>query len=173
MFGPGTTGYSKDRLQKVLSADIAPVETVAHARSSLRPGSDVDTIIDLGDQEIKIILLRHGKVRDFKLNSQGSAGNGYFPQAAADPMGIPVQQFAETAFRARRRPQFSDGCAVFLLTDVVNVQRQGWGPDEIVAGVATVFAQECISLCGWSLQCCNAEPVFCSPGRHVEIPYKG
>ncbi|MGC9159808.1 MAG: BadF/BadG/BcrA/BcrD ATPase family protein, partial [Terracidiphilus sp.] len=139
VLGLGTTGYSKDLLQKVLSADVALVETVAHARSSLRLRPDADAIIDVGGQDIKIILLRNGEVRDFKLNTQCSAGNGYFLQAAAERMGIPVEQFAETAFRARRIPQFSYGCAVFLQTDVVNFQRQGWGPDEILAGLATVL----------------------------------
>ena len=139
VLGLGTTGYSKDLLKKVLSADIALVETVAHAKSSLRLFPDVDAIIDVGGQDIKIIVLQNGTVKDFKLNTQCSAGNGYFLQAAAEALGIAVQDFADTAFRAKRMPNFSYGCAVFLQSDIVNFQRLGWRPEEILAGLATVL----------------------------------
>jgi predicted CoA-substrate-specific enzyme activase len=139
VLGMGTTGYSKDLLKKVLSADVALVETVAHAKSSLRIFPNVDAIIDVGGQDIKIIVLQDGAVKDFKLNTQCSAGNGYFLQAAAEAMGIQVEEFADTAFRARRMPRFSYGCAVFLQSDIVNFQRQGWQPEEILAGLAAVL----------------------------------
>ncbi|MDR3727071.1 MAG: BadF/BadG/BcrA/BcrD ATPase family protein [Terracidiphilus sp.] len=139
VMGVGTTGYSKDLLKKVLSADIALVETVAHAKSSLRLFPNVDAIIDVGGQDIKIIVLQDGAVKDFKLNTQCSAGNGYFLQAAAEGIGIQVENFADVAFTARRVPQFSYGCAVFLQSDIVNFQRQGWTPEEILAGLANVL----------------------------------
>ncbi len=139
VLGLGTTGYSKGLLKKVLSADVALVETVAHAKASLRLDPNVEAIIDVGGQDIKIILLRGGAVKDFKLNTQCSAGNGYFLQAAAEGLGIRIEDFAEVAFRARRIPQFSYGCAVFLQSDIVNFQRQGWKPEEILAGLATVL----------------------------------
>ncbi len=78
-------------------------------------------------------------MKDFKLNTQCSAGNGYFLQAAAESFGISVENFADAAFQARRIPQFSYGCAVFLQSDIVNFQRQGWRPEEILAGLATVL----------------------------------
>jgi len=139
VLGLATTGYSKNLLKKALSADVELVETVAHAKSSLRLYPGVDAIIDVGGQDIKIIMLRDGAVKDFKLNTQCSAGNGYFLQAAAEGLGIKVEDFAETAFRARRMPQFSYGCAVFLQSDIVNFQRQGWKPEEILAGLAAVL----------------------------------
>jgi predicted CoA-substrate-specific enzyme activase len=139
VMGMGTTGYSKNLLKKVLSADIALVETVAHAKSSLRLFPNVDAIIDVGGQDIKIIVLQDGAVKDFKLNTQCSAGNGYFLQAAAEGIGIKVEDFADVAFTARRMPQFSYGCAVFLQSDIVNFQRQGWTPEEILAGLANVL----------------------------------
>jgi predicted CoA-substrate-specific enzyme activase len=139
VLGLGTTGYSKDLLMRVLSADVALVETVAHAKSSLRLFPDVEAIIDVGGQDIKIIVLQDGTVKDFKLNTQCSAGNGYFLQAAAESLGIRVEDFADTAFRATRMPEFSYGCAVFLQSDIVNFQRLGWRPEEILAGLATVL----------------------------------
>jgi predicted CoA-substrate-specific enzyme activase len=139
VLGAATTGYSKDILQKVLGADVALVETVAHANSALKIHPDVDAIIDVGGQDIKIVLLQDGAVKDFRLNTQCSAGNGFFLQSTAEALGVPIEKFAETAFRATRMPVFSYGCAVFLQADIVNFQRQGWQPDELIAGLAAVL----------------------------------
>jgi len=139
VLGVGTTGYAKEILRQVLSADIALVETVAHTQSALRYFADPQVIVDVGGQDIKIILLRHGRVRDFRINAQCSAGNGYFLQSTAEGFGIPVERYAESAFAAQSMPVFGYGCAVFLQSDIVNFQRQGWRAEEILAGLATVL----------------------------------
>ena len=139
VLGAATTGYAKEILRRVLRVDAALVETVAHTESALRYQRDVQVVVDVGGQDIKLITLRDGRVRDFKLNSQCSAGNGYFLQATAEGLGIAVDQYAETAFTARRMPAFVQGCAVFLQSDIVNFQRQGWKAEEILAGLATVL----------------------------------
>ena len=48
-------------------------------------------------------------------------------------------QFAARAFTARTMPVFGYGCAVFMQSDIVNFQRQGWAPEEILAGLAAVL----------------------------------
>lgn len=139
VLGVGTTGYAKDILSQVLQADVALVETVAHTESALHYFADPHVIVDVGGQDIKLILLRQGRVRDFKLNAQCSAGNGYFLQSTAEDFGVPVERYAETAFAAQAMPAFGFGCAVFLQSDIVNFQRQGWRAEEILAGLATVL----------------------------------
>ncbi len=137
--GLGVTGYAKDLLGTFLGADLVLVETVAHARSALKIDSDVDVVVDVGGQDIKVLILRDGRVRDFKLNSQCSAGNGYFLQSTARRFGIPLDSFADHAFRAKRCPAFHVGCAVFLEADIVNFQQIGWTPEEILAGLVRVL----------------------------------
>lgn len=139
ILGVGTTGYAKDVLRDVLGADAAIVETVAHAESALHFYDDVDVICDVGGQDIKIMVLNGGSVKDFKLNTQCSAGNGYFLQSTAGEFGVPVEKFAETAFTAEQMPTFGYGCAVFMQSDIVDFQRQGWTAAEIMAGLAAVL----------------------------------
>lgn len=135
----GTTGYAKNLLHRILKADVALVETVAHANSALHSYGGVDVVVDVGGQDIKLITLKDGRVRDFMLNTQCSAGNGYFLQATAQTFGLDVTDYAATAFEAVRMPEFSYGCAVFLQADIVNFQRQGWKREEILAGLASVL----------------------------------
>ena len=139
ILGVGTTGYAKEILQRVLHADVALVETVAHTEAAKRFYDDPHVIVDVGGQDIKLIVLRNGRVRDFKLNTQCSAGNGYFLQSTAEGFGIPVENYAEVAFSADAMPVFGYGCAVFLQSDIVNFQRQGWRTEEVLAGLAAVL----------------------------------
>ena len=139
VLGVGTTGYAKDILKDVLKADVALVETVAHTESALRFYEDPHVIVDVGGQDIKIIILHNGRVKDFKLNTQCSAGNGYFLQSTAEGFGYDVTQYADLAFNAQAMPVFGYGCAVFMQSDIVNFQRQGWQAEEILAGLAAVL----------------------------------
>ena len=139
VLGVVTTGYAKDVLKDVLQADAALVETVAHTESAIRFYPDPHVIVDVGGQDIKLIVLKDGRVKDFKLNTQCSAGNGYFLQSTAEGFGIDVREFADKAFAARAMPLFGYGCAVFMQSDIVNFQRQGWAPEEILAGLAAVL----------------------------------
>jgi predicted CoA-substrate-specific enzyme activase len=139
VLGVATTGYAKDILKDVLNADVALVETVAHTESALKFYEDPHVIVDVGGQDIKIIILHNGRVKDFKLNTQCSAGNGYFLQSTAEGFGLNVNQFADLAFSAQAMPVFGYGCAVFMQSDIVNFQRQGWQAEEILAGLAAVL----------------------------------
>jgi activator of 2-hydroxyglutaryl-CoA dehydratase/predicted nucleotide-binding protein (sugar kinase/HSP70/actin superfamily) len=139
ILGVGTTGYAKDILKDVLGADVALVETVAHTESALRFYKDVDVICDVGGQDIKLMILKNRQVKDFKLNTQCSAGNGYFLQGTAEGFGFKVEEFADQAFSAEAMPTFGYGCAVFMQSDIVDFQRQGWKPEEIMAGLAAVL----------------------------------
>jgi activator of 2-hydroxyglutaryl-CoA dehydratase/predicted nucleotide-binding protein (sugar kinase/HSP70/actin superfamily) len=134
-----TTGYAKDTLKGVFGADAALVETVAHAQSAMHSYDSPHVIVDVGGQDIKIIVVRDGRVKDFRLNTQCSAGNGYFLQAIAATFGYPVEAFAEAAFAAEEMPVFSFGCVLFLQTEIADVQRHGWRPEEILAGLAAVL----------------------------------
>ncbi|MHC5019502.1 MAG: BadF/BadG/BcrA/BcrD ATPase family protein [Planctomycetota bacterium] len=139
VIGVGTTGYAKDVLKDVLSADVALVETVAHMESALHFYDNADVIVDVGGQDIKLIILKNGRVKDFKLNTQCSAGNGYFLQGTAATFGYTVEEFADIAFEAENFPEFGYGCAVFMQSDIVDFQRQGWKAGEIMAGLANVL----------------------------------
>ena len=139
VLGVGTTGYAKDILKDVLKADVALVETVAHTESALKFYEDPHVIVDVGGQDIKLIILKDGRVKDFKLNTQCSAGNGYFLQSTAEGFGLKVEEYADLAFSAQAMPVFGYGCAVFMQSDIVNFQRQGWRAEEILAGLAAVL----------------------------------
>jgi predicted CoA-substrate-specific enzyme activase len=133
------TGYGKDLLRDVLGADVAVVETVAHATAALHYVPDADVICDVGGTDVKIMILRQGTVADFRLNSQCSSGNGAFLQGVAERYNVPLQDYASRAFEAKAMPSLAMGCGVFLQSDIVNQQRKGWSAEEIMAALAAVL----------------------------------
>jgi activator of 2-hydroxyglutaryl-CoA dehydratase/predicted nucleotide-binding protein (sugar kinase/HSP70/actin superfamily) len=138
--GFGATGYAADVLEESLAADVNIVETVAHMMATTRFfGKDVDVICDVGGQDIKVLFLSNGDVRDFRLSNQCSAGNGALLQAMASQFGVPITEYANRAFAAELSPKFSYGCAVFLDADRVNFQREGYSREELLAGLALVL----------------------------------
>jgi len=137
--GSAVTGYASAILKTAFGFDVAVVETVAHMRAAAAYYGDMDIICDVGGQDIKVLFMKHGRVVDFKLNTQCSAGNGYFLQSMAEQFGIPIEQYAEYAFKAAKAPSFNYGCAVFMEQDKVNFQQLGWTKEEIMAGLALVL----------------------------------
>jgi predicted CoA-substrate-specific enzyme activase len=133
------TGYGKDLLKDILGADVAVVETVAHATAALHYFPHADVICDVGGCDVKIMILRQGTVADFRLNSQCSSGNGAFLQGVAERYAVPLEQYADRAFAARAIPTLAMGCGVFLQSDIVNQQRKGWTAEEIMASLAAVL----------------------------------
>jgi len=139
VIGFGATGYAADVLEECVRADVNVVETIAHMLSATHYFGDVDVICDIGGQDIKVLFMENGDIKSFKLSNQCSAGNGMLLQAMADQFGLPVTEYAENAFKAQLSPKFNYGCAVFLDTDRVNFQKEGYGKEELLAGLAQVL----------------------------------
>ena len=137
--GFGVTGYAAAVLESALCADVNIVETVAHMNSAMHYFNEVDVICDIGGQDIKVLMLQNGEMKNFRLSNQCSAGNGMLLQAMADQFGIPVTEYASNAFSAKLSPNFSYGCAVFLDSDRVNFQKEGYNKEELMSGLALVL----------------------------------
>jgi activator of 2-hydroxyglutaryl-CoA dehydratase/predicted nucleotide-binding protein (sugar kinase/HSP70/actin superfamily) len=139
LLGFGATGYAADVLEETVRADVNIVETVAHMMSAVRYFGEVDVICDIGGQDIKVLFMKNGDIANFRLSNSCSAGNGMLLQAMADQFGLPVTAYADAAFGAELAPKFSYGCAVFLDTDRVNFQKEGFSKEELLAGLAQVL----------------------------------
>jgi activator of 2-hydroxyglutaryl-CoA dehydratase/predicted nucleotide-binding protein (sugar kinase/HSP70/actin superfamily) len=139
VLGFGATGYAADVLEKTVKSDVNIVETVAHMMSATTYFGDVDVVCDIGGQDIKVLFMQNGDIKNFRLSNQCSAGNGMLLQAMADQFGVKITEYAETAFGADLAPKFSYGCAVFLDSDRVNFQKEGYSREELLAGLAQVL----------------------------------
>ncbi len=141
-FSARATGYAKDVLKDVLKADVALVETVAHTESAMKFYKNPHVIVDVGGQDIKLIVAKDATSQGLQTQCPMFAGNGYFLQGTAESTGYKVRKYADIAFSANTMPIFGYGCAVFMQSDIVNFQRQGWRGEEILAGLAAVLPKK-------------------------------
>ena len=138
--GLGVTGYAADVLGGALKADANIIETIAHMKSAQKAfGKSINVICDIGGQDIKVLFMENGMMKNFRLSNQCSAGNGTLLQSMAKQFGVPVEGFADVAFAAKQAPMFNYGCAVFLDTDRVNFQKEGYTKEELFAGISKVL----------------------------------
>jgi predicted CoA-substrate-specific enzyme activase len=138
--GLGVTGYAADVLGGALHADANIIETIAHMKSAQKAfGDGINVICDIGGQDIKVLFMENGMMKNFRLSNQCSAGNGTLLQSMAKQFGVAVEDFADIAFAAKQAPMFNYGCAVFLDTDRVNFQKEGYSKEELFAGISKVL----------------------------------
>ena len=71
------------------------------AVSQLVPGAQ--TIIEIGGQDSKIIIMRDGVVTDFAMNTVCAAGTGSFLDQQAARLNIPIERFGELALKSKIR----------------------------------------------------------------------
>ena len=88
--GMATTGSARYLAGVIVGADLVKNEITTHAVAALQYTPQVQTIIEIGGQDSKIIIIRDGIVTDFGMNTVCAAGTGSFldHQAARLDMSI-------------------------------------------------------------------------------------
>lgn len=133
--GLGTTGYGEHLLAKALRADYHTVETVAHTIGCQKYYPDTTFILDIGGQDMKAIWLNDGVITNIMLNEACSSGCGSFLENFAVNLGIDVSDIADKAFASKNPAHLGSRCTVFMNSTIINEQRDGKQPQDIMAGL--------------------------------------
>ncbi len=133
--GVATTGSARQLAAYLVGADVVKNEITAHsiAVTDLFPGAR--TIIEIGGQDSKVILLRNGVVVDFAMNTVCAAGTGSFLDQQAARLGISIEAFGNLALKANHPVRIAGRCTVFAETDMIHKQQMGHTVEDIVAGL--------------------------------------
>ncbi len=135
ILGLGTTGYGEKMMAKAFGADYHTVETVAHSKSCTHYYPDTTFLLDIGGQDMKAIWLNNGIITNIMLNEACSSGCGSFLENFADNLQIPVEEIAENAFNSNAPAKLGSRCTVFMNSTIINEQRDGKLPEDIMAGL--------------------------------------
>ncbi len=131
----GTTGSARYLTKAVVGGDLAKTEIIAHAVATQSMYPDVRTILEIGGQDSKIIILREGIIVDFSMNSVCAAGTGSFLDHQASRLGIPIEDFGDYAIRAKNPVSIAGRCTVFAESDMIHKQNAGFSKEDIIAGL--------------------------------------
>lgn len=131
----GTTGSARYLTKAVVGADLAKTEIIAHAVATQVLYPEVRTILEIGGQDSKIIILRDGIIVDFAMNSVCAAGTGSFLDHQAARLGIPIEDFGDYAVKSERPVSIAGRCTVFAESDMIHKQNAGHSKEDIIAGL--------------------------------------
>lgn len=143
--GVATTGSARHLAGVVAGADLIKNEVTAHAKGVSNFVPDTQTVIEIGGQDSKIIVLENGVAVDFAMNLVCSAGTGAFLDAQAFRLGVPVEKFGELALKSKNPTVIGSRCSVFAESDMIHKQQIGHKIEDIVAGLCEGLARNYLS----------------------------
>jgi predicted CoA-substrate-specific enzyme activase len=127
------TGYGRNSIQ---FADKAVTEITCHAAGANFLNPDIRSIIDIGGQDSKAIVINDkGKVQDFSMNDKCAAGTGRFLEVMARALEVDLDVFGELSLKADNIASISSLCTVFAESEVISLISKGEKRENIIAGI--------------------------------------
>ncbi|MFQ6092004.1 MAG: acyl-CoA dehydratase activase, partial [bacterium] len=141
------TGSGGELLAGLLGAEFVN-EIVAQARAVGALYPQVRTVIEMGGQDSKLLLLEQeskdggSRLVDFAMNTICAAGTGSFLDQQASRMGLSIEEeFGRLALGSERPPRIAGRCSVFAKSDMIHLQQIGTPDYDIVAGLCYAVAR--------------------------------
>lgn len=133
--GIGTTGSARKLIGLMLGANVVKNEIICHAYGTLNYYPDCKTILEIGGQDSKIILLNNGVITDYAMNTLCAAGTGSFLSSQSKRIGVDINDFGELAINSKNPVKIAARCTVFAESDLIHKAQLGYSKQDIVAGL--------------------------------------
>lgn len=139
--GVGTTGSGRQLAGVMTGADVVKNEITTHAIAASNVVPGVRTILEIGGQDSKIIILRNSVVSDFAMNTVCAAGTGSFLDQQASRLNLDIEEFGPLALQSGVPVQIAGRCAVFAESDMIHKQQMGYNIPDILAGLCEALVR--------------------------------
>jgi predicted CoA-substrate-specific enzyme activase len=136
------TGYSRRNIE---TAHETVTEIKAHARGAgwtAPPGTDIRTVIDIGGQDSKVIVLDDaGDIANFAMNDKCAAGTGRFLESLARVLEMDVRDLGALSLVSSSPIDINSTCVVFAESEVISLVARKKKREDIVAGIHRSLAK--------------------------------
>ena len=146
--GVATTGSARYLAGVIVGADLIKNEITSHAVATLQYVPQVQTIIEIGGQDSKIIIIRDGVVTDFGMNTVCAAGTGSFLDHQALRLNMSIEEFSQQALSSRAPVRIAGRCTVFAESDMVHKQQMGHRIEDILYGLCQALVRNYLNNVG-------------------------
>lgn len=143
--GVGTTGSGRALASAIAGGDVVKNEITTHAVAAATLDPEIRTVLEIGGQDSKIILLRDGVISDFAMNTVCAAGTGSFLDRQAERLGLSVEDLGTMAAMAESPVSIAGRCAVFAESDIIHKQQLGCKMEDIIAGMSKALVRNYLS----------------------------
>ena len=135
------TGYGRNSLDGL--ADMQMSELSCHAKGAAFLFPNVRTVVDIGGQDVKVIEIENGMMKNFVMNDKCAAGTGRFYEAMARSFEMTLPEFSNLSLTAKNVIPITAQCTVFAESEVITLVGEGKPMDEIAAGIQMAVAKRC------------------------------
>lgn len=144
----GTTGSARKLVGSITGATVVKNEITAHAVGTTTFYPEVRTILEIGGQDSKIILVENGIAVDYAMNTLCAAGTGSFLSSQAKRLGVEVEDLGRIALQSEHPTQIAARCTVFAESDLVHKIQMGYTKEDIIAGLCRAVVQNYLNNVG-------------------------
>ena len=129
------TGYGRYLITENIGGEaVSEIKAFAAGARYLYP--DCRTVIDIGGQDSKVILLSgDGNVLKFEMNDRCAAGTGKFLEVMAKTLEVDINGLAGLALSATKSVSINSLCTVFADSEVVSLIAKGEDSGAIALGL--------------------------------------
>ncbi|MCK4427975.1 MAG: CoA activase, partial [candidate division Zixibacteria bacterium] len=142
-----TTGTGGKLLGSILGGRFIN-EVIASVKATGFLCPEVRTVIEMGGEDSKLILLRYDEIsrdsvlEDFSMNAICAAGTGSFLDQQANRLKISIEdEFGKLALKSKNPPRIAGRCSVFAKSDMIHLQQIATPDYDIVAGLCFAMAR--------------------------------
>ncbi|MEG0026282.1 MAG: acyl-CoA dehydratase activase [Bacilli bacterium] len=133
--GIGTTGSARKLIGLMLGANVVKNEIIAHAKGTLAFYKEARTILEIGGQDSKIILIDNEIIMDYAMNTLCAAGTGSFLSSQAKRLEVDINSFGDYALKSSNPVKIAARCTVFAESDLIHKAQVGYNKEDIIAGL--------------------------------------
>ena len=134
-----STGYVRTGMTGA-NEDISEIS--CHARGAFHVNPAVQTIVDIGGQDCKVISVnKKGRVVDFQMNDKCSAGTGRFFEVMTRVLDCSFEELSAEALKSTNPRQISKQCSVFAESEVISLVNNNVPLCDISAGIHESIAR--------------------------------
>jgi len=141
------TGYSRRNIE---AAHDTVTEIKAHAKGavwSAPSGVTIRTVVDIGGQDSKIIVLDDkGEILNFVMNDKCAAGTGRFLESLARVLEIPIDQLGPSSLESTLPLSINSTCVVFAESEVISLIARKKKREDIAAGIHLALANRIVGM---------------------------
>jgi len=146
--GVATTGSARYLAGIIVGADLVKNEITSHAVAALLYFPQVQTIIEIGGQDSKIIIIRDGVLTDFGMNTVCAAGTGSFLDHQALRLNMGIEEFSQRALDSQTLVRIAGRCTVFAESDMIHKQQVGHETEDIIYGLCQALVRNYLNNVG-------------------------
>ena len=139
------TGYGRNSMLEI--ADQQMSELSCHAKGATYLFPDVHTVVDIGGQDVKVIEIENGMMKNFVMNDKCAAGTGRFLDVMARVLEVRVEDLGDLGDKSTKEIGISSTCTVFAESEVISQLAVGTDKCDIIAGIHRSVAGRVSGLC--------------------------